>query len=331
LVVPKDLIPFVFFKFFTIFFKMQHFKLAAFLFFCLLAFVQNAQAQSVVGTLSIQGSLKQNNGQAVDDGAYGLTFKLYTAQTGGTAIWTEVHPSVNIVGGIYSVELGKITPLTPAFNVPYWLGITLGSSVELQPRTALTPAPYALGMLGSAAAYYGDVQAYYQATDFPGWVKLDGRAKNTLTAEQQARATALGIGANLPNTSGRAIVGAATGQTVGQTTTAGTLTIAQNNLPDVDLTSSSNASAHTHTVSGSFSYKSQDTAGQTTSLADFNAGLEGFSQYELPNFTSSVTGTIPSGGAHTHTVALNGGVTQQAISVPPPAAIALNYFIFLGM
>ena len=284
-------------------------------------------AQDVVGTLSIQGSLKANNGQAVDDGAYALTFKLYTAQTGGTAIWTEVHPDVNIVGGIYSVELGKITPLTPAFNVPYWLGITLGSSVELQPRTALTPAPYALGMLGSAAAYYGDVQAYYKTTDFPGWVKLDGRAKSTLTATQQARATALGIGANLPNTSGRAIVGAATGQTVGQTTTAGTLTIAQNNLPNVDLTSS-NTGAHTHTVSGSLSYTLLNTlTNDPSGQSDYYAGTT----LATTAFTSPITGNTPSVGSdHTHTVALNGGA-QQAISVPPPAAIALNYFIFLGM
>lgn len=284
-------------------------------------------AQGVVGTLSIQGSLKANNGQAVDNGAYALTFKLYTAQTGGTAIWTEVHPDVNIVGGIYSVELGTITPLTPAFNVPYWLGITIGSSIELQPRTALTPAPYALGMLGSAAAYYGDVQAYYKTADFPGWVKLDGRAKSTLTATQQARATALGIGANLPNTAGRGIVGAATGQTVGQTTNAGTLTIAQNNLPNVNLTSS-NTGAHTHSVSGSGSYPlvlATNTGSTTGEVAGLSGHVAG------GTFTSNVTGTIPSGGSHTHTVLLNGGVSQQAISVPPPAAIALNYFIYLGM
>jgi hypothetical protein len=183
-------------------------------------------------------------------------------------------------------------------------------------------------MLGSAAAYYGDVQAYYQATDFPGWVKLDGRAKNTLSAEQQARATALGIGANLPNTSGRAIIGAATGQTVGQTTTAGTLTIAQNNLPNVNLTSS-NTGEHTHTVSGSLSLK----IGYPAPFLGGAFAADGISGPSIgtPDFTSTVTGTIPSGGAHTHTVALNGGVTQQAISVPPPAAIALNYFIFLGM
>ena len=278
-------------------------------------------AQSVVGTLSIQGSLKANNGQAVDNGAYALTFKLYTAQTGGTAIWTEVHPDVNIVGGIYSVELGTITPLTPAFDVPYWLGISIGSSIELQPRTALTTAPYALGMLGSAAAYYGDVQAYYQTADFPGWVKLDGRAKTTLTATQQAQATALGIGANLPNTDGRGIVGVATGQTVGQTTNAGTLTIAQNNLPNVNLTSS-NTGAHTHTVSlsSSFSIGSSSNAGSGPARASGDFGS--------PTF--SVSGSC-SGGDHTHTAQLNGGVTQQAISVPPPAAIALNYFIYLGM
>ena len=287
-------------------------------------------AQGVVGTLSIQGSLKANNGQAVDNGAYALTFKLYTAQTGGTAIWTEAHPSVNIVGGIYSVELGTITPLTPAFDVPYWLGITIGSSIELQPRTALTPAPYALGMLGSAAAYYGDVQAYYKTADFPGWVKLDGRAKSTLTATQQARATALGIGANLPNTDGRGIVGAATGQTVGQTTNAGTLTIAQNNLPNVNLTSS-NTGAHTHTISGSLSYKvgyANPLAGSPNGPADFFTGTNASG---TTTSTFTITGTTPSGGSHTHTVELNGGVAQQAITVPPPAAIALNYFIYLGM
>ena len=284
-------------------------------------------AQAVVGTLSIQGALKLNNGQAVDDGTYALTFKLYTAQTGGTAIWTEVHPDVNFTGGIYSVALGTITPLTPAFDVPYWLGITIGSSIELQPRTALTPAPYALGMLGSAAAYYGDVQAYYKTADFPGWVKLDGRAKSTLTATQQARATALGIGANLPNTDGRAIVGTATGQTVGQTTAGGsTITIAQNNLPNVNL-SSSNSGAHTHDISGSKSF----TTGEfppSSSSPDLAVGTHVLGTYTS---TYTVTGTIPSGGSHTHTVELNGGVAQQAISVPPPAAIALNYFIYLGM
>lgn len=288
-------------------------------------------AQGVVGTLSIQGSLKANNGRAVDDGTYALTFKLYTAQTGGTAIWTEAHPSVNIIGGIYSVELGTITPLTPAFDVPYWLGITIGSSIELQPRTALTPAPYALGMLGSAAAYYGDVQAYYKTADFPGWVKLDGRAKSTLTATQQARATALGIGANLPNTDGRGIVGAATGQTVGQTTNAGTLTIAQNNLPNVNLTSS-NTGAHTHTVSGTLAYYVG--AMNPPPLPNNQGPADGFSgpdQFGTSTTTFSITGTIPSGGSHTHTVELNGGVAQQAITVPPPAAIALNYFIYLGM
>lgn len=277
-------------------------------------------AQSVVGTLSIQGSLKANNGQAVDNGAYALTFKLYTAQTGGTAIWTEVHPDVNIVGGIYSVELGTITPLTPAFDVPYWLGISIGSSIELQPRTALTPAPYALGMLGSSAAYYGDVQAYYQTADFTGWIKLDGRAKTTLTATQQARATALGIGANLPNTDGRGIIGVASGQTVGQTTAgSSTLTIAQNNLPNVNLTSS-NTGAHTHTVSLS----SSNSLGYAASVGPPRAGAGSFG-----SITFSVSGNC-SGGDHTHTVQLNGGVTQQAISVPPPAAIALNYFIYLG-
>jgi hypothetical protein len=308
---------------------MQQFKLAAFLFFCLLAFVQNAQAQSVVGTLSVQGNLKKNNGQTVDDGTYSLTFKLYTASAGGTAIWTETQQDVSLVGGVYSVALGTVTPLTPNFDAPYWLGVSIGSGAEMQPRMALTPAPYALAMLGTAPAYFGDVKASAQTADHAGWVLLDGRAKSTLTATQQAQATALGIGANLLNDDGRVVTGPASGQTVGQLAGgSSTITIAQNNLPNIDLTAAS-AGAHTHTVSynPNFTY----TASSSIPFFDFSTG--DYVVRHIDNdgtYTLSFSGTTQSNGAHTHTVSLNGGVTQQPVSLPPPASIALNFFIYLG-
>ena len=79
--------------------------------------VSQMVAQGVVGTLRIQGTLKSNNGQPVNDGNYALTFKIYTSETGGTAIWTETQPAVNIIGGVYSVVLGSVSPCDSSWAV----------------------------------------------------------------------------------------------------------------------------------------------------------------------------------------------------------------------
>ncbi len=46
---------------------------------------------------------------------------------------------------------------------------------------------------------YGETKTDYKTTDHNGWVQLDGRAISTLTTSQQAQATSLGFGTNLPN------------------------------------------------------------------------------------------------------------------------------------
>lgn len=106
---------------------------------------QHATAQA---TLSVQGTVQKSTGAAVDDGDYSLTFKLYTTETGGTPVWSETQSTVNIIGGVYSVTLGTVNPLTAAFDQTYYLGITVGSGAELTPRARLTSSPYALSLIG---------------------------------------------------------------------------------------------------------------------------------------------------------------------------------------
>ena len=113
---------------------------------CFLACAARSYAQ-INPNLSIQGILKKSNGVAVNDGSYSITFKLYTVPTGGTALWTETQPEVEVSSGIYSATLGTVTPLNIPFNQLYYLGITVGST-ELAPRNLLTTAPYALSLLG---------------------------------------------------------------------------------------------------------------------------------------------------------------------------------------
>jgi hypothetical protein len=134
-----------------------------------------AQKTAAQATLSVQGTLQNATGGAVDNGEYAVTFKLYTVAAGGTAIWSETQGSVRIVGGVYSVTLGSVNPLNVPFDQTYFLGITVGTDDEHTPRARLTAAPYALSLLG-------------QDNKFPstGMVKMEavatGQATTTATS-----------------------------------------------------------------------------------------------------------------------------------------------------
>ncbi len=101
-------------------------------------------------TLSVQGVLTKSDGTAVDDGQYSITFKLWDAAGGGTAVHTETIPDVQTTGGVYSVVLGDVTPISAPFDKTYWLGVTVGGGTELTPRPRLTHAPYALSLQGQS-------------------------------------------------------------------------------------------------------------------------------------------------------------------------------------
>jgi len=112
--------------------------------------IASVQAQA---NLSLQGTVQKSTGVSVEDGLYTLIFKLYTVETGGTPVWTEKQDSVILLGGVYSVTLGAVTPLTAAFDKPYFLGITVGSGAELIPRARLTSSPYALSLIGQSNTF----------------------------------------------------------------------------------------------------------------------------------------------------------------------------------
>lgn len=99
--------------------------------------------------LSIQGILKKANGEAVADGNYDITFKLYENAETGQPVWTEEQMDVEVISGIYSTVLGNSEPLDIPFDTIYYLGVTVGST-EMKPRIQLTSAPYALALIGES-------------------------------------------------------------------------------------------------------------------------------------------------------------------------------------
>ncbi|MFN3693696.1 MAG: hypothetical protein ACK4UV_01710, partial [Ignavibacterium sp.] len=104
-------------------------------------FVCEIYSQSIPQTINFQGVLKDASGNIVPNGDYNLTFKIYNVESGGTALWTETK-LINVTNGIFSTQLGSVTPISLPFDAAYWLGITVGSDPEMTPRTPFTSVPY---------------------------------------------------------------------------------------------------------------------------------------------------------------------------------------------
>ncbi|MCP5156245.1 MAG: right-handed parallel beta-helix repeat-containing protein [Ectothiorhodospiraceae bacterium] len=113
------------------------------------------------GEIAYQGLLSDDGGAPLD-GTYDITFALFEAPTGGSAVWSETHDDVTVTAGAFAVDLGSVDsffdPPTPvSFGRPYWVQITVqvgnGSAAAqtLSPRVPLSSVPYALSARASSS------------------------------------------------------------------------------------------------------------------------------------------------------------------------------------
>jgi hypothetical protein len=171
---------------------------------------------------------------------------------------------------------------------------------------------------------YGDVKTGFQTTDHNGWIKLDGRAKSTLSLTQQAQANALGIGASLPNAANAFLV--QNGSAVGTVAGSNTKTITQANLPNVNIggtTSTDGSHAHSINVNGN--------TVTLVSNGTVTAMEEGSSNWTTGS-AASYANVMNAAGSHSHSIttnSINGGVTQTALDITP-RSLSVNTFIYLG-
>ena len=91
-------------------------------------------------TLNYQGYLTNSAGVPVN-APVNVTFRLYTAASGGSAVWTETQSSVGVAGGIYNAVLGSVTALSVPFNVPYFLSLQVNGDAEMSARQPLSAVP----------------------------------------------------------------------------------------------------------------------------------------------------------------------------------------------
>ena len=131
------------------------------------------------GLLSYQGYLTDASGTLLDNDV-GITFRLYSAPTGGTALWTEAHTGANAVpvdAGLFNVMLGSLTPIPSDVwsNDMLYLGVQVGNDAEMMPREVVGAVPVALNV--PASTEWGDLPLAEGLFSPPnsGWQKAQYR------------------------------------------------------------------------------------------------------------------------------------------------------------
>src|SRR5210317_1837889 len=73
----------------------------------------SATAMSAVPPyMNYQGRLTDDAGNPLDT-TVNVTFTVYDDSTGGTPLWSEIHPSVTVTDGLFSVLLGTVIQMGP--------------------------------------------------------------------------------------------------------------------------------------------------------------------------------------------------------------------------
>ena len=102
--------------------------------------IQSLSAQSI----SVQGVLRDNNNRAVPDKVegYDMTFKLYSAESGGGVLWEQDKNDVNVLNGVYSIVLDIGTEIQNSTG-QLWMEVSVdGETMGQRVRLHLSPYEY---------------------------------------------------------------------------------------------------------------------------------------------------------------------------------------------
>src|SRR5262249_49054598 len=111
----------------------------------------------VPGTMTYQGRL---GGASVLPDSVNMTFRIFAAPTGGTALWSEDHEKVYVdATGLFEVSLGGLTASSfPSDGSTPYLEIVVNGET-LAPRRPLNSVPYAFVAATSAGPHISTIVA----------------------------------------------------------------------------------------------------------------------------------------------------------------------------
>lgn len=94
--------------------------------------------------INFQGFLTDSTGAPLADSTYNVIFRIHSDPTGPLALWSE-NQNVLTNEGLFSVQLGKVTPLDIDdifFDSVKYLGVTVEPFSEMLPRSRFVTTPY---------------------------------------------------------------------------------------------------------------------------------------------------------------------------------------------
>lgn len=151
--------------------------------------------------VNYQGKLADGTGTPVVDGLYNMEFKLHTATTSGSVVWTETRTGANkvqVTDGLFSVLLGEVAAINGVdFNQSLYLSVNIGGTGtpswdgEMTPRRAMSSVPSAF-VAGTALSLDG----------------VNATTTNATTTNLHVSGS-LGVGTSTPASSMLAIMGSA--------------------------------------------------------------------------------------------------------------------------
>ena len=230
--------------------------------FSLLPSLAGADVPDVV---KYQGYLQDDAGAAID-GTVSLSFAIYDAPTGGSALWGETHVSVAVSEGIFHIDLGSVSPLSDVnFSAPdRWLQTTVNGSA-MSPRMSFASVPFAYRASIADFALTGGEADDDWVIDEANVYRLDGRVglgTDSPTAELHIKDTGIG------NT--RIIVERSAGARVALTATTSSALIGSNSADDLGLVVN-NATKMTLRVDGKVGVGTTTPSSRLSVAGDFDA------------------------------------------------------------
>ncbi len=128
--------------------------------------------------MSYQGLLTDEVGTPVADDFYMITFRLFTSETGGIAIWTEQHSDVQTTDGKFGVLLGSYVHLseTTVSGNDLFLEVQVGADDPMTPRAQIGSVPKAM----TASRVDGDIQT---GNDYTHFKASDGTSIASIVAD----------------------------------------------------------------------------------------------------------------------------------------------------
>ena len=129
--------------------------------------LSSAVLAAVPSTITYQGRLTNSSGEPIDT-TVPMVFSICDDSASQVCVWGELHSNVEVVDGLFTVNLGTYTPIDEnVFDYENrWLHVVVGSPGEaIEPPIKLRSVPYAFRVESIDGATGGVVSGYLEVED----------------------------------------------------------------------------------------------------------------------------------------------------------------------